>query len=521
MLWRTEQSDSPLDVAHLRADQLSDMDRERLRALPREELEELTWQLVEVARSLAEKVQQNSANSSRPPSSDDPYRRRDERRTARNAKHGNGDDAGRGDAAGTTSSGTTSAKPSKPSGKRPGMPGFWRRQPMVVTCEVDHDAAVCVACRAPLGPAQRCRQDSAHYVYDLERATMTLQIRAARHRYFAGRCGCGHETVARPATGRCSEIEGRRRNLQLTERCLVGPALASFIAVLSIRFRLSRQKIQEFLADWLGLELGTASIDRCIREFGLACGPVVEELVEEIRGAGVVHLDETPWYQRGALLWLWVAVSATVVVFRIGSRAKEELTGLIGEAFLGWLVSDGYVAYRDHPRRQRCLAHLIRKAVALAEGYDRPGSAFGRDLARDLRRLIEKVAAGGCDASVKRLLARVKWNCQCNQYEVEDKVRGLAREILNDWEAVIAFVDEPGLPPTNNDAERALRHAVIARRIGFGTRTDEGSRCYAAALSVIETCRKRALDVATYARDLIATARKGLPHPPIPMAQPP
>ena len=62
MLWRTEQSDSPLDVAHLRADQLSDMDRERLRALTREELEELTWQLVEVARSLAEKVQQNSAD---------------------------------------------------------------------------------------------------------------------------------------------------------------------------------------------------------------------------------------------------------------------------------------------------------------------------------------------------------------------------------------------------------------------------------------------------------------------------
>jgi transposase len=115
----------------------------------------------------------------------------------------------------------------------------------------------------------------------------------------------------------------------------------------------------------------------------------------------------------------------------------------------------------------------------------------------------------------------LKWNCQCHQYEVADKVRALAREILNDWDAVIAFVHDPTLPPTNNDAERALRHAVIARRISFGTRTDEGSRCYAAALSVIETCRKRALDVATYARNLFATARQGLPHPPIPVAQPP
>ena len=418
-------------MAQLRFDQLSEMDREQLRALTREELEELTWQLVEVARSLADKAKQNSTNSSRPPSSDDPYRRRDQRQQARNDTANRGDDTGDGDG-GPPSSAVTGRKPAKPAGKRPGMPGFWRRQPMVVTCDVDHDAAVCAACGAVLGPAQRCRQDSAHYVYDLERSAMALQISAARHRYFAGRCACGHETIARPGTGRCSEIEGRRRNLQLTERCLVGPMLASFIAVLSIRFRLSRQKIQEFLNDWLGLELGTASIDRCIREFGLACEPVVEDLVEEIRRAEVVHLDETPWYQRGVLLWLWVAVSATTVVFHIGSRAKQELAALIGEAFLGWLVTDGYGAYRDHPRRQRCLAHLIRKAVALAEGYYRPGSGFGRDIARDLRSLIEKVAAGDSDASIKRLLARLKRNCQCNRYEVEDKVRALAREILND-----------------------------------------------------------------------------------------
>ena len=521
MLWLGSQWDSPRDVAFLRADQLNDMDRERLRALTREELEELAWQLVEVARSLADKAKQNSTNSSRPPSSDDPYRRREQRQKARNDKQNSGENPDTGDAAGASPSGATNQTPPKPAGKRPGTPGFWRRQPMVASCDVDHDAAACAACGAPLGAAQRCRQDSAHYVYDLARASMALQIIAARHRYFVGRCGCGHATVSRPGTGRCSEIEGRRRNLQLTERCLVGPMLASFIAVLSIRFRLSRQKIQEFLADWLGLELGTASIDRCIHEFGLACEPVVEQLVGQLRGAEVVHLDETPWYQRGALLWLWVATSATTVVFRIGSRAREELTALIGEAFLGWLVSDGYVVYRDHPRRQRCLAHLIRKAVALAEVHHRPGSAFGRTLARDLRSLIGKVADGGCDASVKRLLTRVKWTCQCNQYETEDKVRALAREILNDWDAVIAFVHDPRLPPTNNDAERALRHAVIARRISFGTRTDEGSRCYAAALSVIETCRKRALDAAAYACDLIAAARSGLPEPLIPVAQPP
>ena len=386
----------------------------------------------------------------------------------------------------------------------------------MVTGIVEHAPLVCAACGAALQAAHKGRQVSAHNTFELERGAMGLHIAAHKHSYFAAVCHCGHETVACPGTGLRSEVEGRKRTLQMSERCLVGPMLATFIGALSLRFRLSRQKIREFLLDWLGLELGVATINRCIHEFGLASEPVVEELVVEVRAAGIVHLDETPWYQAGNFLWLWVAVTVGTVVFRIASRRKEELVALIGEAFLGWLVTDGYAAYRDHPRRQRCLAHLIRKALALANGYYGEGSGFGRELVRDFRRLIERVKEGSQDKAVKRLLARIAWNCQCNRYENENKVRDLAREILNDWDAVIAFVSDLSLPPTNNDAERALRHAVIARRISFGTRTDEGSRFYAAALSVIETCRKRRVDPRAYACDLITAARKNAPLPQIP-----
>jgi hypothetical protein len=294
--------------------------------------------------------------------------------------------------------------------------------------------------------------------------------------------------------------------------------LTSFIAALSLRFRLSRRKIQEFLHDWLGLELGAATIERCVHEFGFASEPLVEQLVRDVRAAEILHVDETPWYQKGGLRWMWVLVTATTTVFHIGSRRKEELTALIGEAFLGWLITDGYAAYRDHPRRQRCLAHLIRKGLALAEGYYGAGSGFGRDLVRDLRRLIERIhdGEGGDTHAVKRLMARIKWNCQCNRHEFEKKVRELAGEILNDWDAVVAFVWDPNLPPTNNEAERALRHAVIARRISFGTRTDEGSRFYAAALSVIDTCRRRGVETWGYVGSLIAAARASLPPPAIP-----
>lgn len=507
----------------LKPEDLTEIDRDLLRDLNRETLEKLAWQAVELARDLANRLHQDSTNSSRPPSSDKPYGRG----TARAAAKGDaadrrskgpgedGDDDPDGSASPTPQ--TPPKPPAKPSGKRPGMPGSWRTQPLVVTDTVDHRPVTCAGCGAPLDPAARSRCLSAHYVYDLERGAMALRVTCTKHRYFAAECACGQETQVAPASGARSALEGRKRDLELTERGLVGPMLATFIAALSLRARLSRARIQEFLLDWLGLELGTATINRCIHEFGLACEPVVEDLLKEVRTAEVVNLDETPWYQGRQTLWLWVMVTATITVYHIGSRHKVVLSALIGEAFLGWLVSDGYAAYRDHPRRQRCLAHLIRKAVALATGFYRNGSQFGRDLVRDLRDLIQAVAAGGEAERIRRLVRRLKWSCECNKYDDEEKVRALAREILNDWEAVIAFVHDPTLPATNNDAERALRHAVIARRISFGTRTDEGSRFYAAGLSVIETCRKRGVDAWTYARELITAARAGRPHPSIPM----
>jgi hypothetical protein len=481
--------------------------------MSREELEELAWRWREMARSLANRAGEDSSTSSRPPSSDDPYRRQE-----RGKPNATEVDADPSETAPGNAGNADKNKTGKSAGKQPGAKGHWRCQPIVVSAEVEHAPQACAACRSALGPEVERRCVSAHNSLELVRADMALQVTANRHSYFALRCSCGHDNVAYPRVGLSSSIEGRKRNLAMSERCLVGPMLATFIAALSLRCRLSRRKIQEFLADWLDLELGVATIERCIHEFGLASEPVVEQLIEDIRAAEIVHLDETPWYQKGSLRWMWVATTALATVFQIGSRRKEELTALIGEAFLGWLVTDGYLAYRDHPRRQRCLAHLIRKGLALAEGYYDGGYGFGRDLVRDLRRLIERVhdGEGGDTPAVNRLMARIKGNCQRNRDGVEKKVRELAGEILNDWTAVVAFVFDPTLPPTNNDAERALRHAVIARRISFGTRTDEGSRFYAAALSVIDTCRKRGVETWSYAAGLIADARAGLPSINIP-----
>jgi transposase len=159
------------------------------------------------------------------------------------------------------------------------------------------------------------------------------------------------------------------------------------------------------------------------------------------------------------------------------------------------------------------MVHLIRKGLALA--VNPQGAHFGAWLLRE--GLIHAVAEGTGARIVNPLLARLKRACKRHRDAEAEKVRALAREVLNDWTAITAFVTNPDLPATNNEAERALRDAVIARRISHGTRSEEGSAAYAATMSVLETCRRRGVDAWAFITDLLADARRGLSHRAIPL----
>jgi transposase len=498
--------------------ELSQMNRAVFEALDHDQLVELTCRLHRIAIEQAERLAMNSTNSSRPPSSDPPF--------------GTGG-AGSGSATGASSVAeptkvppppeTPSRKPPQPSGrkpgKQPGAKGKWRDEPLKSERSEHFWPATCGGCCQSLEMWDKeVRTGAAFPVLELVRSPGGIRIACVEHRYQVVLCTCGHETEARPATGVLSFLDGRKRQLHLSERCMVAPSFASFIAALHLRHHQSRRKIREFLLTWMGVPLSVGSIDRCIREVGVACEPVAEELLEEVRVAGLIHADETPWYERGAFRWLWVVLTATTAVFHIGSRRHEEIRDLLGDAIIGWLVTDGYGAYRDYERRQRCLAHLIRKGLALAGGLSPDGIRFGEWLVRELRGLIHAVAEDQGHIILNPIQARLKRACKLHRDHETEKIRALAREILNDWGAIVAFVSNPGLPPTNNEAERALRIAVIARRLSFGTRTEEGSAAYAASLSVVETCRRRHIDPWSYIAETLARARAGITHNPVPVA---
>ena len=521
-------------MAQLDKDDLKQMNRSYFQSLSQERLVEVADNLHQLATELWEKQQQNSENSSQPPSKDNPYT------STATTEESAQNSAGETGSAETEqkqideSSGKPNQKksPRKP-GKQPGGKGFGRSQLLKAEVIIPHYPTQCSACNQTLKESDS-QQGSGicslaesissgqrymgYYVLELEPELFGLRIVTQLHHYYRTTCSCGHCTHAQPGTGYISVVEGRSQDLQLTEYVLVGAVLATFIASLSVRYRMSRTKIQEFLKDWTNIELSIGTIDRCIREAGIACVPVVEELVKQLQQADILHLDETHWYEQGKLHWLWVAVTTKTAVFHIGSRRKEELSHVVREAFVGWLISDGYAAYRSHPKRQRCLAHLIRKAIAITGAINQKAAQIGQWILDDLRELMATIASdSGDNRWLRKLLARLIRVCHLGKKADHHKLQALAKEILNDWDAVVAFVKNPELPPTNNEAERALRHAVIARNIGFGTRTHEGSLAYSSLLSVIETCRLRDINPWTYIAEVLALARQGLAPPPFPV----
>ena len=99
-----------------------------------------------------------------------------------------------------------------------------------------------------------------------------LVLRQTKHIYLETRCHCGHCTRARPG-----RVPGEAEwTVALSEWYLAGPTLVALICALALRMRLSRARIQEFLLDWLGLELGVATINQCLHEAGRAVDPVVQ-----------------------------------------------------------------------------------------------------------------------------------------------------------------------------------------------------------------------------------------------------
>ncbi|MCP5088896.1 MAG: transposase, partial [Rhodobacteraceae bacterium] len=207
--------------------------------------------------------------------------------------------------------------------------------------------------------------------------------------------------------------------------------------------------------------------------------------------------------------------------FVIGRRTKE-VWNTIGLLYAGWLMSDGYNVYRDHKKRLRCWAHLIRKAKGLADTLTPWIQGYGIQVLNIMDTLMDGIYAaregpcGSIKAKFQDELDRLRALCKKMAKSSHEKAGKLGREFLNDWDAIFRVLDHPQLPMTNNAAEQMLRHWVILRRISQGTRNQKGSKALALIATVIETCRQRKASPLRYLTSVIERRRQGLDVPDLP-----
>ena len=416
-------------------------------------------------------------------------------------------------------------------GRQPGSQGFGRTQQLTVTDTDHHRPACCTVCNNDLTSHAGIAY-TGFYTVDVlfgETQTPGLELTYTHHLYYCTLCPLCH--LDNHAYPKRAEDDPAWDQVGLTEWRLVGPALASMIVYLAFDMRLTRRKIQRFLDDLLGLKLCVGTLQNVIVESARALEPVEEQLVNGLLDESLIHADETSHGEAGVLLWLWVFIGCSTALFYIGYRSLEIVDNLLGShplEFKGHLMSDGYQVYRHFRKRLRCWAHLIRKAHALCDSYSPESRQQGQQVLNVLHELMKGIQAardgpdgGSVDISSQYdvQLAQLKAICENMQRSCHKKTRALGTEFLNDWEAIFRILEYPAWPLTNNEAERALRHWVILRRITQGTRSEQGSRALALIASVMETCRLRNASPLHYIKQVIHERRQGRDVPELPSGQ--
>jgi transposase len=285
-----------------------------------------------------------------------------------------------------------------------------------------------------------------------------------------------------------------------------GPRLRAVLSVPVGAYRLGKRPIRQPVFDPLGLSIPTGMISRLERRATTELEAPVEELRDHVRDAASVHIDETSWWQGRGEAWLWGAVTRAVTVFTIApSRGADVARRILGPDRRKVVISDRFRSYGWVKRRQFCRAHLDRDFRAMIDrggeaaeiGRRSPGHSEGllgrwhgvRDgtMARATLRSEVDVLRFSSRADLRRGAA-----CGCA------RTAATCRELLAGETHLWAFVRVEGVEPTNNDAERALRHGVIYRELSGGTDSEAGSRFVERMPSVVATCRQQEIDVLDY-----------------------
>jgi transposase len=414
-------------------------------------------QLREQVALLQERVKLDSRNSSKPPSSDGPGCGNRAQRRASERKRG----------------------------AQKGHPGSFRALLPDTEVDASHDCAPAPVCECG-GAVAVNGEPLRHQVFDIP----PVRARVDEYRLYSGVC-----QVCRRAhrAGLPAGVPSGQ----------IGPRALALIGVLGTHYHLTQFKIRDLLAQMMGLDFSVGAISQAHGKVAAALQAPVAEAVQSLAHAPVVHMDETRYPREGSAgNWVWGTIQPKLAVFSmLPSRARYVAQDLLGEQPKCVLVSDRYAVYAfvQADRRQVCWAHLLRDFRRIAERQGLPGRIGQRLLGLGLLMFRWRDRGMTRAEQFEPLSRRLRQALQQGVAQgVCRRTANTCANLLELWPALWGFITHPGVEPTNNAAEQALRSIVLKRKISGPTRSRRGDQFVARGYTAFETCRRQGRDFLSY-----------------------
>jgi transposase len=272
-----------------------------------------------------------------------------------------------------------------------------------------------------------------------------------------------------------------------------GKNTLAHVTLMKYEDRLPHRKIQAALNRQFGLEISPGTIFDFTRRTSESLTGVYDTILDRIRSVDIVHIDETGLKVDGKNYWCWVFTTKNETFYVIRkSRATKVLEEVLTRRFRGIVVCDGWKAYSSFIKRlQRCWAHLLRESRALADNV-KEAIPLNESLLALYHRLEAFHEVDHTPAERKRAWYQARYALRTllserYWYNATKKFVAKIRNGLDYW---FTFLLHPGVEPTNNRAERAIREIVVQRKI-FGTlRNEKGTRIFEVLSTVIATWKQ-------------------------------
>jgi len=302
-----------------------------------------------------------------------------------------------------------------------------------------------------------------------------------------------------------------------------GPRLEAAVAAISVRNRVSRDDAVELIEELFGARISPGTVEAILSRTAAALGDPHEDLIDRLRGALAINMDETGWRTAGQRRALWGIFDSRHAYFAVrGDRHEDHAKELLADT-KAIVTSDRWWAYTHLPltRRQLCWAHLRRDFKAHAEGlaaekeFGQHGLAlcervfwawevFQHTGDRDELKRTIRALQRAYEPIIRSFAAKRARNKRC---------RGMARNLLKAWPALWTFANHDSVQPTNNHAERALRSAVIYRKLSLGSQSEGGERRIERLFSAHTTCRLQDRSLFVYLTEALTAHARGDPVP--------